>query len=372
MRLKGGVPRFKIDHIQSFWDSKIPDLATLKELLPGSFLVAFDIESSPNPTARIPNVNEIGLAFLQAKEEENWPQLPKDGELGTFYDQNDIQAHSIQVRGRISKKNSGREGIKFGNKVFVDADQISQTMVQMLSARGHKGGLILAGFDLYTELEWISRQPPSFSSLFTAWVDLQEIALEHAGLAASAAGVGLLHTMHAMHIVDRKSDAARKKTHRASNDAVRCLAVLCGLISLDSFSIPSKPPKVLLLSEVPRLPEPLPPSKLRTANYKYPFTARIKATDGSALPAEFATPSSLSRLFAKYEPKAVAINSSAASKPNGVKIWWVELPCLESLERFTADVNGSTVQGKRLLVECSIIVDCDAIKFPSNLIRPPI
>jgi len=150
--------------------------------------------------------------------------------------------------------------------------------------------------------------------------------------------------MNAMHMFDRQAGSKGPRMHRASNDATRCLAVLSGLVSLDSFTIPKTPPRVLVLAELPR------PSS------KHPFTARITTTDGSILPSEFKTPRSLSTLFAEYEPKAVALNSRGlrSSKSNGVRVWWLSFSTVESLERFTTKIDGSSLSGKSLVVESSI------------------
>jgi hypothetical protein len=87
---------------------------------------------------------------------------------------------------------------------------------------------------------------------------------------------------------------------------------------------------------------------------KHPFTARITTADDSVLPSEFTTPRSLAELFEKYQLKAVALNSRGLLKSNGVKIWWVSLSTVESLNSFTAELDGSTLCGNQLVVESAI------------------
>ena len=333
MILKGsGQPRFRTIHIGTLWKSKIPDLKTLKERILSSLLVALDIESS------VQGVSEIGLAFLRVHEQE--PQLCGDSALQTFHSQNKVQTYTIQVLDRVPKKKTSREAIKYGTVVLVDVEEVGPTITQILSAFNHNGYLILVGFNLYTEFRWISQDCPSLSEFFAAWVDIQEIASERSGVLRP----GLIDTMDAMHMLDRQVGSKGPRMHRASNDATRCLAVLSGLVSLDSFTIPKTPPGVLLLAELPR------PSS------NHPFTARITTTDGSVLPSEFKTPRSLSTLFAEYEPKAVALNSRGfrSSKSNGVRVWWLSFSTVESLERFTTKTDRSSLSGKTLAVESSI------------------
>jgi hypothetical protein len=105
------------------------------------------------------------------------------------------------------------------------------------------------------------------------------------------------------------------------------------------LTLPSQPTKILAFQRLPQ------PSSI------HPFAVRITTMDGSLLPSEFKAPRSLSQLFEKYEPKAVAFNQSGFLRNNGVRFWWVSLPTLESLKRFVAEIDGLTLSGKILSVE---------------------
>ncbi len=301
MLLKSGHPRFETKHISALWKSKIPDLKTLKERIPNSLLVALDLEFSAQ------GVSEVGLAFLRVHGQE--PQFQGDGTLQMFYSQNEIQVHSFLVRDRIPTKKTSREAIKYGTTALIDAEEVVPTVTRMLSTFSNEGSLILIGFALYAEFQWISQECPSLSTFFTTWVDLQEIAEERSG----ALRPGLIDTMSAMHIFDREVGSKGPRMHRASNDAVRCMAVLSGLVSLNSFTLLKASPDVLLLTKHPH------PSS------KHPFTARITTSDGSTLPSEFKAPRSLSTLFEAYKPKAVALKTSGfyRGKLIGLKVWWL-------------------------------------------------
>ncbi len=75
----------------------------------------------------------------------------------------------------------------------------------------------------------------------------------------------------------------------------------------------------------------------------YPYLNRI-------LPARIKTPRALSTHFAAYNPTAVLINSRAASL-KGVRVWWICLPTKDLLDKLTADIDGSIMDGKQLSVE---------------------
>ena len=76
------------------------------------------------------------------------------------------------------------------------------------------------------------------------------------------------------------------------------------------------------------------------------------------LPARMEIPRALSSQFAAYEPSAVLINNRAATK--GVRVWWICFPTRNLLEKFAADINGSILDDKELVIEkvvASWIVD---------------
>jgi hypothetical protein len=322
--------------ISGLLKSKIQDLTTLKDRIPCSLLVAFDLEFS------IHGISEAGIAFLRLTKEQPAPALPDDGTLRTFYAQNNIKTYSIQVCERIKKKTS-REAVKYGSIMPVNDKELGITILQLISsARSHSEPTILVGFSLYAESKWISEFCPSLASLFTACVDLQEIVAEKSGIGSS----GLLDAMNAMKIVDRPSGTNPPSKHGASNDAVRCLAVLAGLLGLDAFTFPSKFCKHVRLACLSRIPTP---------SKKYPFTARITTADGGILPPHYNTPISLYELFKKYLPNAVALNSqNGLPKSNGWKVWWLSFSSIEFLREFYLKINGSGIDGSKIVVECII------------------
>jgi hypothetical protein len=119
--------------LDSFWNLNIEDLKSLKELVPGSLLVSFDLEYSSNKSDSTPqNVNEAGLAFLQLDIDNHlWP-FSQDGDLETFYEQNHIKAYSIRPV-EIPEKKGRRERLRFGAKIVVDSHKVDSTIIELLS-----------------------------------------------------------------------------------------------------------------------------------------------------------------------------------------------------------------------------------------------
>lgn len=320
--LLGKEPQF-VRRLGPIWDSvvRISDLDSLQECMMNSTLVAFDIEG------HVTSTNEVGMASLHVSEAKPL-RASQDGTLRTFYNQNAVQAHTIMVWEMRSKKR--HEAIKYGDCVAVRSNEIGETLNRTLSSQGSHH-LILVGYDMYTEFDWISRETPTFLSRFKYWVDVQELVEANCGSRPS-----LLNTLAAMRITDRNSAKSSLRGHRASNDAVRALAALSTLISLGKFQY-ERVAKTRLFSSSPR------------HWHKYPFKARITARNNDMLPACIKTSRTLSSYFAAYQPSAVLINNRAAT--TGVRVWWICVPTRNLLEKLAADINGSVLDGKELVVK---------------------
>ncbi|KAF2434076.1 hypothetical protein EJ08DRAFT_646933 [Tothia fuscella] len=136
--------------------------------------------------------------------------------------------------------------------------------------------------------------------------------------------------------------------HSPANDAVRCLAVLSGLVSVASFPLRIEtftlPSGVTLLYRLPQLRDCGP-------HTKYPFSARVTTVDGGVLPSGYKTPYSLAQLFARYELVAVGLNCQKYRiSQKGVRFWWFSFPNREVLDRFTSEVHGMTLHDEELIV----------------------
>jgi hypothetical protein len=308
-------PHF-IKRLGAIWSSvsHIQDLSTLKKQLLGSTFVAFDLEG------HVTRINEIGLATLHVAKSKPL-HIPELGSIRTFYDRNKVHAYTVIIEEEQRKKTY--EAIKYGNHVTVPNKEVGKTLHTILSALEEKSNqLILMGYDMYTEFDWISRACPSLLSRFNYWIDVQDAVEETCGSRPS-----LLNTMEAMNLADQEAGKAQPSGHRASNDAVRTLAVLSTLLSVKTFEY-HRLPTTKLLSTTPRHWD------------NYPFKARITAYDDCILPTCIKTPRALSAHFSAYRPMAVLINSRAAAS-KGVRVWWVCLRNRELLDNLADDVDRS-------------------------------
>jgi len=161
--------------------------------------------------------------------------------------------------------------------------------------------------------------------------------------------------MTALDIRDRSRPKRRARGHRASNDAVRTLAVLAALIFLGKFDY--RPPiQLKLCFSAPR-------------GWPNFLTRRITSCDDIFLPDCITTPRALATRFAKYQPIAVLISSRSAAT-RGVQLWWLCLSPKESWVRYALEITHYVLKGKQLAAEkvvaAWIKLICNIWKSPSR------
>lgn len=123
-------------------------------------------------------INEIGVASVHVSNGKLL-DVSDDDTLRTFYHQNDVQAHTLRVRGGMKIRHCGG-GIKFGERNLLNREELIEELDKWSFCNEHLGSypLALVSYGLYFEIDWISRACPSFLARFARWVDVQEIVKE--------------------------------------------------------------------------------------------------------------------------------------------------------------------------------------------------
>ncbi len=155
----------------------ISDLKELRQhLSEGASLVAFDTESygylKNGRTCPSNEVSELGFATLE------WP-CP-DLELCTsskdFALRNNAKLLNIQLRQRTCKHvESTSSPIVHANGV----EEAEETIHYFLPESSKR---ILVGYAFSTEFKWIAMHCPGLAKSFAAWVDVQELVMQHYGV----------------------------------------------------------------------------------------------------------------------------------------------------------------------------------------------
>jgi hypothetical protein len=120
-----------------------------------------------------------------------------------------VRAHSVEVR--LNRK-GGR--FSYGTWVKVRLEEVTLTVLRILSEMKKEKHTILVGFDMVAEFLWISQECSSLSSHFTSWVDVQELLPHH----PADHRIELLDAMNLMQITDRVDHIKAPKMHRPSNE----------------------------------------------------------------------------------------------------------------------------------------------------------
>ena len=327
-------------HIESFWKSKLPDLATLKQRVPDSILVALDAEGVTQRfdgrQINSDEISEIGVAVFRANE-KGLHFIPH---LEQFYDQNGIEAFTIRVHER-----------QYGPVVGTMTDALDSNAGSHLHKyiSRFEGSRILLMYHPRLEIKWIKEKCPSLTMLFSGWCDVQElVAKRYMDLfLESRRSVwrypSLQNTLKAMRISGWRS---AHQVHGGAADSVKALAILSGLFcdvplrEVQRFNVDS----VSVFCYLP------PPKSTRIHNRWHLFTARITTVDGGKLPRM--TPAELRKRLQQYPGlKGVGLNArNEILARDRVRIWWVSFQTQHALDSFIAEFGGSTFEGKKLRV----------------------
>ncbi|KAH9882966.1 hypothetical protein J1614_000332 [Plenodomus biglobosus] len=313
--------QYPFPNIAPFLDSKITDLATLRQHLPSSILVALTTcgtkQHFDGPTVPSLEISEIGIAVYQAREDAG-PHFFSN--ITQSYEQNDIEAFTIRIREK-------HYGPAAGTMTHVSSDTEAGP---------------------FAELEWITTHCPSITHLFTNWTDLQDLLPPHyhghipnPRCKPAQCKIGLYPTLKGLRLSGWRSKHQR---HQAANDAIKILALLTGLTSNTPFKPTTKEVGISFYSFLPLL------QPHRTNQRRQAFNARISAAGGAKLPVQ--TPQGLRRLCERHAGlMAVGLNARNEMMHRGpVRFWWASFESAEALGGFVDAMRGLRLEGRVLCV----------------------
>ncbi|KAI1152703.1 hypothetical protein F4825DRAFT_450243 [Nemania diffusa] len=218
----------------------IPTLAALKGIASTSAFVAFDTESMPHCY----KTSDVGFAFLPGLDsvcsiKGATPTLER------FVENNRVIVASFKINGRyhdIHRKlqsepppRPGRprrpmECLQFSEESFVNIEDLNSVLTnQIKEFRRLVPGkqLVLVGYFLQNDFECLSLEFPGIVEFFSGWIDLSTlIKAESPTPPKLDTGLGAALTAFRYPY----SDTGFGRKHHSANDAVRTLAVLCGLM----------------------------------------------------------------------------------------------------------------------------------------------
>ena len=354
MRYTATPSTFPVAYWRELWENNISNIEQLRALASTTGIVAIDMDPYVLEGKTTHDITEFGIAFLPPTASNTRPCIPSPPSLDALVQHFSIQSCSLRVADRI-RNDRRRETYRYGSGEprIVPADQIENAALSVIrsftSGAGPKP--ILVGYATAYELGTLTKfYPRLLTEGFSAWVDMQEIALEispvtQKGCAPPTGKRDLLPGMRDVLLAlgyqqDGIAVMGFKNSHNAGNDAVRVLAVLLGLLALPIPMDPTAGP-VLAIEHCGQKFQKTVDSRSGLMLRKYwtskprpaelfPYMARIES-GGMPLPERFRT----FEYFAEYEPVA-----AGRAKETNVICYYLCLPTLEALERFIAEVDG--------------------------------
>ncbi|KAK0631264.1 hypothetical protein B0T14DRAFT_489858 [Immersiella caudata] len=358
---------FQVRHCNALWRSNIPDYYALKWLVDHSTFVTMDVYMGES------EVRGVGLTCLQIPAEDltafDEPCQEKL-DLGDLAQKYGFRSRYIRVTGtkEVGLRQRKRESFAFGEVEILAAGDLQETLRLDLKAVGDEArrNLVLVGFEISSVLRMISDHYSELAQLFTAWVDLQEIVHELAGVSK---GAGIRNVLTALGFPDESLAVPRELLKLTpGNTSARIAAVLL------CIATPSKRPALCLAppnrsrvrasrrvqdpewianrssnksnSSTPRftkMPDadttlwhsskPGPPEQ-------YPFIAKVKPDCSMASKkghAIFETTMLFDAFSGFITPKAVSALGIRCEKGVG----WVCFPSLGALDHFVERANGA-------------------------------
>ena len=313
--LIGRTPRF-VDRFGSQWDTiqHIKDTRTIEALPRECVFIALNLEGW------VDSVNEIGIAIVHASEQKQLSPL-QAGDIDDFHQSNGIEVHTITILEQIRDRTPGPA--KHSRQTIVAKEQVADVLDKVLAdAKSHASTVVLIGYDMYTEFDWMSQYCPQLLDHFRHWVDVQELVEADCGARPSLAKL-------MAHLSGLDLPKTKRTGHRAATDAMKMLGVLSVLQAGESLKY-HQPAYVKHHDRPPRLWE-------RSA-----FRARLTAADGGLLPRELSTTQGLVNAFSTYDLKAVVVDDRTVIDGKARECW-VSFHGQEPMHRFAADADRFTL-----------------------------
>lgn len=202
-----------------------------------------------------------------------------------------------------------RRSHRFGLEQQVDLNNLETAITDFAQSCNKKVKLVLIGFEMAAEWEYLFSLFPRAMPLFSAWVDLRDIANDIASSVGVIPGLGPLLQHFGYHWKDIKPGRGKLghggTADNAGDDAVATCALAHALLSKENQG------KLRLRQEccqiAGKVTKKKRPKGYLVPNKRDPFTVTIHAR--GELPTMIDAVIKLARCFCQYSPKAIGIMS---------------------------------------------------------------
>ncbi|KAJ2979961.1 hypothetical protein NUW58_g7071 [Xylaria curta] len=219
------------------FDNRITTMNDLYKLVDSnSAFMALDTEHVPveNETNRI--LHQVGLTYLPATSTAMMlnTSIPSRLRLSNFYDKYQLQSLTLNIelsdqlqedlirfRGNIPNRRPSR----FGYERQINLDSLESAIIEFIqSCSNSNTDLVLVGFEMAAEWNYLSKNFPRAMPYFSSWIDLRDIGKDIASAKVLPGRVSMLQTF-GYYWKDIKGSNRNGSADNAGDDTVSTLAM---------------------------------------------------------------------------------------------------------------------------------------------------
>ncbi|EXK99480.1 hypothetical protein FOQG_02002 [Fusarium oxysporum f. sp. raphani 54005] len=343
---------------KDLFNKRITTLEGLRNISSNSSFLAIDTEHIAVTSERDRVLHQLGIAFLPTLKQSELSSTDATStstnrpSLKPFYDDNEIsgltlninirkevQDHLIALRG--GKGLPIRRSLRFGEEKRVDIENLESAVIEFIQNCNHDSSLVLLGFGMAAEWTYLFEAFPRAIPLFSAWVDLRDIAKDITSSTSVIPGLVpclQLFGYHWKDILSIKGNSSGGIADNAGDDAVSTCALANALLS------PTNQEKLIFRQQCAQIAQVFSKKNGHQILRRREAFAVAVTAHQQKLPASIDSGMKLARQFFDYSPKAAGILSPDVA--------CVTFSCEEHMDRFMSEVDGLELPtGERLLVE---------------------
>lgn len=334
---------------KDLFNNRITTLQGFHNAIKDSAFLAIDTEHVPITSERDRILHQVGLAYLPRDS----PQIDPTGiiqpRLKDLYTNKKLHVLTLNISKEGQEdliRLGGHRGMparrphRFGREQQVDIEDLEAIIMDFIKSHNDNNtNLVMVGFELAAEWEYLFTVFPQVMPLFSAWLDLRDIAADITSVGVIPGLVSLLQVFgfHWKDIQPGRGD--RGIADNAGDDVVAIHALANALL------FPENQEKLRFRQECGRIARIFTkrkgfqtPTKIRD-----PFTATIHV-QGQSLPSSINSGMRLARQFFNYSPQFVGIMSQDLA--------YITFKSQNQMNQFIIAVHGLVLQtGEILSVE---------------------
>ncbi|KAM0542209.1 hypothetical protein ACHAPJ_012901 [Fusarium lateritium] len=339
------------------FNKRITTLKGFLGVLETSSFLAIDTEHVAVTSEADRVLHQVGLAYYPTLVHPGSPladitslNISKPS-LRAFYDKNQIRALTLNVN--VSKEKQDelirvrgvkgfpvRRSLRFGQEQQHDLESLEVAITNFIQSCDNKGNLVLIGFEMAAEWNYIFTVFPRMMRFFSAWIDLRDIAADITSSVGVIPGLNTLLKVFGYHWKDI-TPGRRPSNGGISDNAGDDAVATCALA--DALLLPKKQEKLKFQQECGRIARIFTKKKgFQTPHIRDSFVVTIRSQ--GPLPSTIDSGMRLARQFFEYSPQATGVMSTDMA--------FIVFGHQERMNAFITATNGAAQPtGEILLVE---------------------